>query len=217
MNRNKPVEQINVATKPKRQIPKGHRFSIKKTFVVHKKTMTPRSGLRWKLAGKFFKTVSLRWVPTRMIFTSSTTTVDSEPPDGSNTYITNLHECIQTLDSSACTSINVQEEQNLDLSAGRFLASFQDDAKYEHVGKDTRSQDGKDDQDIQGKDLKISELKTKSKDKDKGSRSKIIKHEGTSLQHDKDQRLKNLKTKQYQQSPWKQDSRSYLGNSKTTH
>nr|GEU96838.1 hypothetical protein [Tanacetum cinerariifolium] len=30
---------------------------------------------------------------------------------------------------------------------GRLLASFQDDAKYEHVGQDTRSQDGKDDQD----------------------------------------------------------------------
>ncbi|GJS28477.1 putative reverse transcriptase domain-containing protein [Tanacetum coccineum] len=56
---------------------------------------------------------------------------------------------------------------------GRLLASFQDDAKYEHVGQDTRSQDGKDDQDKQGKDLKISEQKTKSKDNDKGSRSKI--------------------------------------------
>ncbi|GJX73932.1 hypothetical protein Tco_0312527 [Tanacetum coccineum] len=43
--------------------------------------------------------------------------VDSKPPHGSNTDITNLHECIQTLDSSAGTSINVQEEQNLDLSA----------------------------------------------------------------------------------------------------
>ncbi|GJW15267.1 hypothetical protein Tco_0019400 [Tanacetum coccineum] len=30
---------------------------------------------------------------------------------------------------------------------GRLLASFQEDAKYEHVGQDTRSQDGKDDQD----------------------------------------------------------------------
>ncbi|GJX53347.1 hypothetical protein Tco_0281716 [Tanacetum coccineum] len=30
---------------------------------------------------------------------------------------------------------------------GKFLASFQDDAKYEHVSQDTRSQGGKDDQD----------------------------------------------------------------------
>ncbi|GKA44625.1 hypothetical protein Tco_0737349 [Tanacetum coccineum] len=51
---------------------------------------------------------------------------------------------------------------------GRLLASFQDDAKYEHVGQDTRSQGGKDDKDKQGKDLKISESKTKSKDNDKG-------------------------------------------------
>ncbi|GKE39629.1 hypothetical protein Tco_1463034, partial [Tanacetum coccineum] len=70
---------------------------------------------------------------------------------------------------------------------GRLLATFQDDAKYEHVGQDTRSQDGKDDQDKQGKDLKISDIKTKSKDNDKGSRSKITKHEGTILQQDKDQ------------------------------
>ncbi|GKD04177.1 gag-pol polyprotein [Tanacetum coccineum] len=54
----------------------------------------------------------------RMIFESSTTKVDSKPPHGSNTYITNLYECIQTLDSSAGTSINVHEEQDLDLSGG---------------------------------------------------------------------------------------------------
>ncbi|GJZ81591.1 hypothetical protein Tco_0646585 [Tanacetum coccineum] len=108
-NRNKPVEQISVAKKPERQIPKGHRFSIKKTFVVHEKTMTPRSCLRWRLTGKFFKTVGLRWVPTRKIFTSSTTKVDSEPTNGSNEDITNQYECEQTLDVSACT---------LNLSAG---------------------------------------------------------------------------------------------------
>ncbi|GKC70745.1 hypothetical protein Tco_1116628, partial [Tanacetum coccineum] len=48
---------------------------------------------------------------------------------------------------------------------GRFLASFQDDAKYEHVGQDTRSQGDKDEQ---GKYLKISESKTKLKGNDKG-------------------------------------------------
>ncbi|GKA58362.1 hypothetical protein Tco_0757550 [Tanacetum coccineum] len=116
--RYKPVEQISIAKKPERQIPTEQRFSIKKTSVVHEKTMTPRSYLRWKQMGRIFKTVGLRWVPTRKIFTSSTTTVDSEPPHGSNTNITNLHECIQTLDSSAGTSISVQEEQNLDLSEG---------------------------------------------------------------------------------------------------
>nr|GEV11478.1 hypothetical protein [Tanacetum cinerariifolium] len=42
-NKNKPVEQISVVKKPKGHIPKGHRFSIQKTFVVQKKAMTPRS------------------------------------------------------------------------------------------------------------------------------------------------------------------------------
>ncbi|GJR88703.1 hypothetical protein Tco_0212714 [Tanacetum coccineum] len=64
---------------------------------------------------------------------------------------------------------------------GRLFASFQYDAKYEHVSQDTSSQDGKDDKDKQAKDLKILKLKTKLKDNDKGSRSKITKHEGTSL------------------------------------
>ncbi|GJW51537.1 hypothetical protein Tco_0092888 [Tanacetum coccineum] len=78
--------------------------SIKKTFVVHEETMTPRSGLRWKPTGKIFKTVGLRWVPTGKIFTSSTTKVDSEPQNGSNADITNQYESAQTLDVSASTS-----------------------------------------------------------------------------------------------------------------
>nr|GEW33909.1 hypothetical protein [Tanacetum cinerariifolium] len=102
-NINKPVEQISVAKQPERQIPKGHRFSIKKTFVVHEKTMTPRSCLGWKPTGKIFKTIGLRWVPTGNIFTSSTTKVDSEPINGSNAYITNQYECEQTLNVSAGT------------------------------------------------------------------------------------------------------------------
>ncbi|GKC91435.1 hypothetical protein Tco_1152084, partial [Tanacetum coccineum] len=44
------------------------------------------------------------------------------------------------------------------------------------------------------KDLKILEQKTKSKVNDKGSRSNITKHEGTSLQQDKDQK-KDSRTK----------------------
>ncbi|GKC62863.1 hypothetical protein Tco_1095461, partial [Tanacetum coccineum] len=54
--------------------------------------------------------------------------------------------------------------------------------KFEHVGQDTRSQDGKYVKDEQGETFKDLELKTKSKENNKGSRSKIAKHEGTSLQ-----------------------------------
>ncbi|GJU51039.1 hypothetical protein Tco_1220594 [Tanacetum coccineum] len=102
-NRNKPIEQTNFAKKPERQIPKGHKFSIKKTSIVPEKIMTPRSCLRWKPTGNFFKTVGLRWVPTGKIFTSSTTKVDSEPTKCSNEDITNQYECKQTLDVSAGT------------------------------------------------------------------------------------------------------------------
>ncbi|GJR46037.1 hypothetical protein Tco_1314140 [Tanacetum coccineum] len=116
-NKNKLVERISVPKKQERHILTGHRFSIKKTSVVHEKT-SPGSYLRWKQMGRIFNTVGLRWVPTGKIFTSSTTTVDSELPNGFNTDITNLHECIQSLDSSAGTSISVQEEQTLDLNTG---------------------------------------------------------------------------------------------------
>ncbi|GJW29585.1 hypothetical protein Tco_0046460 [Tanacetum coccineum] len=85
--------------------------------------------------------------------------------------------------------------QRYQVYQGRLLSSFQDDAKYEHVGQDTRSQGGKDDQDKQGKDLKISDIKTKSKDNDKGSRSKITKHEGTSLQRIQRPRPQDLNDK----------------------
>nr|GEX17504.1 hypothetical protein [Tanacetum cinerariifolium] len=108
-NRNKPVEQISVAKKPERQILKGHRFLIKKTSVVHEKTITLRTCLKWKPMGKTFKIVGLRWVPTGNKFTSSTTKVDSKPTNGSNDDITNQYECKQTLDVSAGT---------LNLSAG---------------------------------------------------------------------------------------------------
>ncbi|GJW08573.1 hypothetical protein Tco_1570996 [Tanacetum coccineum] len=72
-----------------------------------------------KLKPKINNQKSRNWPAskTRKIFKSCTTKVDSEPPHGYNTDITNLHECIQTLDSSAGTSKNVQEEQNLNFSA----------------------------------------------------------------------------------------------------
>ncbi|GJU34650.1 hypothetical protein Tco_1183004 [Tanacetum coccineum] len=108
-NRNKPKMQINVPKKPDRQIPTGHRFSIKKISVVHEKTMTRRSCLRWKPTGKMFNTIGLRWVPTGKIFASNTNKVDSEPQHISNEDITNQNECEQTLDVSAGT---------LNLSAG---------------------------------------------------------------------------------------------------
>ncbi|GJX88692.1 hypothetical protein Tco_0340706 [Tanacetum coccineum] len=100
-NNNKPVEQISVVKKPERHISKGHRFLIKKTSVVHEKTMAPRSYLRWKPTGKNFKSVVLRLDSSMKKFTSATTKIDSEPTNGSNDDITNQYECEQTLNVSA--------------------------------------------------------------------------------------------------------------------
>ncbi|GKA46993.1 hypothetical protein Tco_0739876 [Tanacetum coccineum] len=115
-NSNKPVDQKSHTQKPSRQIFTGHRFSPNKTSAVYEKT-SPRSDLRWKPTGRIFKSVGLRWIPTGKLFDSCISKVDSEPPHGSNVDIPHIHECKQTLDVSAGTSINVQKEQSLDLSA----------------------------------------------------------------------------------------------------
>nr|GFC16409.1 hypothetical protein [Tanacetum cinerariifolium] len=57
------------------------------------------------------------WLPTGKLFDSCTNKVESEPSHGSNIVISKIHECKQTLDLSAGTSINVPKEQNLNASA----------------------------------------------------------------------------------------------------
>ncbi|GKD43677.1 hypothetical protein Tco_1268322 [Tanacetum coccineum] len=117
-NSNKPVEPKIHTQKPSRQIVTGHRFSPNKSSVVHEKTNTPRSCLRWIPTGRIFNTIGLRWVPTGKTFTSSSTKVDCKPPIGSNEDITNPYECDQTLNVSvgtfnlsAGTSFNPKKER----------------------------------------------------------------------------------------------------------
>nr|GEX89152.1 hypothetical protein [Tanacetum cinerariifolium] len=117
-NNIKSVEKKNNVIKPKRLISKGYRISPNKSFAVHEKPNIPRSCLRWKPTGRIFKTVGHRWIPTRKIFTDSTTVVENEPLNGSNEDITNPYECEQTLNVSAgtlnlsaCTSFNPKEER----------------------------------------------------------------------------------------------------------
>ncbi|GJU51659.1 retrovirus-related pol polyprotein from transposon TNT 1-94, partial [Tanacetum coccineum] len=105
----KPVEKIRNVNKPERWISKGYRLSPNKSFVRHEKTKTPRSCLRWNLTGRIFNIVGLMWVPTRKIFTSSITKVNTKPPNGSNEDITNQYACKKTLNAST---------SNLNLSAG---------------------------------------------------------------------------------------------------
>nr|GEV27670.1 hypothetical protein [Tanacetum cinerariifolium] len=68
---------------------------------------------------------------------------------------------------------------------GRLLASFQDDAKFEHGGQDTRLQGGKRRSRQKDKDLKISDEKMKSKDQ----RSQSMKEQAYNMDRDKDKSL----------------------------
>nr|GEU86194.1 ribonuclease H-like domain-containing protein [Tanacetum cinerariifolium] len=76
-----------------------HNHYLEEAKKRHKKEVGIQDPV-WKPTGRIFKIVGLRWVPTRKIFTSSITKVDSEPPNGSNEDITNQYECEQTLDVS---------------------------------------------------------------------------------------------------------------------
>ncbi|GJS70350.1 hypothetical protein Tco_0703191 [Tanacetum coccineum] len=95
---------------------KGHRFSPNKTSYVYEKT-SPRFDLRWKPTGRIFKTIGLRWIPTGKILASCTSKDESEPTHGSNVDIPNIHECKQTMDLSAGTSLTGQQKQRIDFSA----------------------------------------------------------------------------------------------------
>ncbi|GJZ55496.1 retrovirus-related pol polyprotein from transposon TNT 1-94 [Tanacetum coccineum] len=120
-NNNKPVEPKRHTQKPSRQIAIGQRFSLNKSSVVHEKPNTPRSCLRWTPAGRIFKLTSLRWIPTRKLFNSCTSKVDSEPPNGSNDDITNPYKCNQTLNVSACT-LNLSAVQASDLNVNKMAS-----------------------------------------------------------------------------------------------
>ncbi|GJV75923.1 hypothetical protein Tco_1507507 [Tanacetum coccineum] len=71
-----------------------------------------RSDLGGKPTGRIFNTVSLRWVPTRKLFDSCTSKVDSEPTHGTNVDILTIHECKQTLDLSAGKSQSMVAEKD---------------------------------------------------------------------------------------------------------
>ncbi|GJX59045.1 hypothetical protein Tco_0290435 [Tanacetum coccineum] len=211
-----PVEKKSDSKNHDKQIPIGKRFSLNKSSNVYLKTTPSRYGLTWKSTGRIFTQVGLKWIPIRKSVETRYNTNNSASPLGKETHNPKTIICANSSSLSAEHSSNtnvftmkmeilleptsnkllVDLPSRYQVYQGRLLVSFQDDAKYEHVGQDIRSQGGQDDQDKQGKYLKISDVKTKSKDKDKGSRSKITKHEGTSLQQDKDQdKDKSLTTK----------------------
>nr|GEU34543.1 retrovirus-related Pol polyprotein from transposon TNT 1-94 [Tanacetum cinerariifolium] len=137
-NSNKPIDQKSHTQKPGRQIITGHRFSPNKTFAMYEKT-SPSSDLRWKHTQRIFKSVGLKWIPIGKLFDSCTGKDDSEPTHGSNVDIPNIHECKQTLDLSACTSLTGQQKQRIDFSKViKFGDSYK--APLEETGKGPTSE-----------------------------------------------------------------------------
>ncbi|GKB22021.1 hypothetical protein Tco_0855944 [Tanacetum coccineum] len=118
----KPTKRIPNVNKPERMISKGYMFSPNKSSAMHEKPNTPRSCLRWKPTGRIFKIAGLRWIPTRKMFTNSTTKVDSEPPNGSNDDITNPYECDQTLYFSAAGTTNLSAGPGPQLLTPRYIS-----------------------------------------------------------------------------------------------
>ncbi|GJX43833.1 hypothetical protein Tco_0260509 [Tanacetum coccineum] len=214
MNRNKLVEQISIAKKPDRQIPKGHSW-FQKLSLQQTKTATSQQELELLFSpmyeeyfnagnpsvSKSFalwtfcyeKQASMvvlhetefiqrwRW---RHLIPAESDSLPHAHAQSTKSYYKHQDPRIkkaQELKTKTSANSDIKDNSSETKLRGRLLESFQKDAKYEHVGQDTRSQGGKDNQDKQGKDLEILKSKTKSKDNDKGSRLKITQHEGTSL------------------------------------
>ncbi|GJX71604.1 hypothetical protein Tco_0308775 [Tanacetum coccineum] len=74
-----------------------------------------------------------------------------------NSDIKNSSKSNKEVFSSEIVSLRSILWEIVSLDEKEKFTSFQDDTKYEHVGQDTISQDGKDVKDNQGKDLKISD------------------------------------------------------------
>nr|GEX92413.1 reverse transcriptase domain-containing protein [Tanacetum cinerariifolium] len=107
----KPLRNQSVVRQPKAFQSEGQNFSKPQfAFQVDVKhdPVTPcylpkvRESV-WKPTGRIFKTVGLRWILARKIFTSTTIKFDSEPPNGSNEDVTNPYKCKQTLNVNAET------------------------------------------------------------------------------------------------------------------
>ncbi|GJZ18631.1 hypothetical protein Tco_0554754 [Tanacetum coccineum] len=89
---------------------------LEQTTTVHEKTTSPRSlvlSIRWQQRCSILKTVCLRWVPTGKTFASSTTKVESEPPNGSNADIPNQCESEQALNVSAGTLLSTADQASV--------------------------------------------------------------------------------------------------------
>ncbi|GJY43759.1 hypothetical protein Tco_0431972 [Tanacetum coccineum] len=89
---------------------------------------------KWQPTGRILKTVCLRWVPTGKTFASSTTKVESEPPNGSNADIPNQCESEQALNVSADQASVFMEMMSVHISSGLVLHQMTSDHNRSELG-----------------------------------------------------------------------------------
>ncbi|GJZ67812.1 hypothetical protein Tco_0631052 [Tanacetum coccineum] len=155
-NRNKPEKQIRVAKKPERRIPQdiGTPFNLKKEriMVLIKGNVIsgrPRGSntLSWKPCQGGSSKLNL---PDHSLIPTESNSIPHAHAQTTKTYYKHQDSRIkkaQELKIKTSANSDIKDTSSETKLRGRLLASFQDDAKYEHVGQDIRSQDGKDDKD----------------------------------------------------------------------
>nr|GEU53688.1 hypothetical protein [Tanacetum cinerariifolium] len=110
-----PIEKKSNSKKHDRQIPIGQKFSLNKSSAVYLKTTPPRSGLTWKLTGRIFTQVGLRWTPIRKSVETRYNTNDSALPLGKKTHNSNTTICANSSSlSAALVDDDVGKEESIE-------------------------------------------------------------------------------------------------------
>ncbi|GJX76864.1 hypothetical protein Tco_0323675 [Tanacetum coccineum] len=135
-----PVEKKCDSKKHDRQIPIGQKFSPNKSFAVYLKTTLFDLVLLGNHTGRIFTKVGLKYK--RRCCSLISTESDSLPH--AHTQATKTYYKHQDLRIKKAQELNTKTSVNSDIQdipksyqdyQGRLLASFQEDAKYEHVGQ----------------------------------------------------------------------------------
>nr|GEW14966.1 hypothetical protein [Tanacetum cinerariifolium] len=140
-----PIEKKCDSKKHDRQIPMGQKISLNKSSNVYLKTTPPRSGLTWKPTGRIFTQMEILLEPTTNKLSVGDLRDSSLIPAKSNslprahaqttkTYYKHQDQRIkiaQVLKTKTSANSDIKDPFLETKLQGRFLASFQDDAKMD--------------------------------------------------------------------------------------
>ncbi|GJX61548.1 hypothetical protein Tco_0294448 [Tanacetum coccineum] len=169
-----PIAKKSESNKHKRRIFTGQKFYPNKSSAVYVKTTPPRSGLTWKPIGRIFTYVGLRWIPRERLLELASTQI-----------------IVLTL---VVTFVPESPRPHAHTLSSRIYSRHQSRLEDSSEFHDTlSSQDGTD---LKEKDLKISELKSNSKEKAQDQRSQSMKEQAYNKDNDQDQDCKSLMSMQ---------------------